>query len=360
MISGHSKRETQAYSVIKEDILLIHQDSMETMNFNSCNSYLIKLDEKDYAIIDPGCSRRKFNTTLKSNNINYQNIKYIYITHGHSDHIALLDLLYKKNPNIEILIHEQDKKYVEHSNEYFQMLFNIPLMEKETKFKDFIDAINYYTTPNSNQVIKNSFKLIFDVWNVKNRKVNDTFKDGDVLSGDLKVIHAPGHTPGMCMLFRERDNILFSSDIHLSKIEAYVSGNAGNIYQFKESINAVITMVEEGIVKMILSGHGKNPITTDLKRRLLTFLETLTYKENQLIEILQAHGSMNLKDITKETFKLYLERFKKYLTNPDFMETIVIAEASEMMTNLNSLKELERLKKVKQISINNHNSWIRT
>ena len=357
MISGHSKRETQAYSVIKEDILLIHQDSMETMNFNSCNCYLIKLDKKDYAIIDPGCSRRKLNITLKNNNINYQNIKYIYITHGHSDHIALLDLLYKKNPNIEILIHEQDKKYVEDSNEYYQMLFNIPLMEKETKYKDFINAINYYTISNSNQVIKNSFKLIFDVWNIKDRKVNDTFKDGDVLPGDLKIIHAPGHTPGMCMLLRERDNILFSSDIHLSKTGAYISGNAGNVYQLKKSINAVITMVEEGTVKMILSGHGKNPITTDLKQRLFTFLETLTYKENQLIEILQAHGSMNLKDITKETFKLYLERFKKYLTNPDFMETIVIAEASEMMTNLNSLKELERLNKVKQISINNHNSW---
>lgn len=357
MSSKSSIRKQQIYSQVTKDIILIYQDSMESLNFNSCNSYLIKLNNNDYAIIDPGCSKRKLNITLKENNINYSNIKQVFLTHGHSDHISLLDLLRKKNNNIEVSIHELDRMYVENSTKYYNMLFDLALFEKKEEYREFIQAINYYTNPNSNYQIINSFKIVFGIWNVKNRKIDYTFKEGDVLPGNLKVIHAPGHTPGMCIFFREKDKILFSSDIHLSKIGASVSGNAGNIYMFKNSINRIIKMVENGIVKIILPGHGKNPITNNLKDHLLKFHNTLIVKENQLITIIQDHGLMNLEEITNLTFKVYLKRFEKYLTNRDFKDTIIIAKASEMMTNLNFLKELERKGKIKEVKRKDLDYW---
>ena len=131
MSSKSSIRKQQTYFQVTKDIILIHQDSMESLNFNSCNSYLIKIDNDEYVIIDPGCSKRKLNITLKENNINYSNIKHAFLTHGHSDHIALLDLLRKKNNNIEISIHELDRSYVENSKKYYNMLFDLALFEKK-------------------------------------------------------------------------------------------------------------------------------------------------------------------------------------------------------------------------------------
>ncbi|MFX1267717.1 MAG: MBL fold metallo-hydrolase [Promethearchaeota archaeon] len=357
MLSNLPTSNKKIYTKINENIILIHQDSMATMNFNSCNCYLIHINDKEYAIIDPGCSKRKLNTTLKQNEINFSEIKYFYITHGHSDHIGLIDYLQKKNRKIQGYIHKLDKRSIESSIEYYNMLFDISLLKKNKRYKDFIDAIKYYTTPNSTIPIKQSFKMIFDIWNVKSRKIINTFRDGEILPGNLKVIHAPGHTPGMCMLYKEEDYLLFSSDIHLSSIGPSFSGNYSNISDFKLSINKIINLVETGLVKVILSGHGKNPITEKLTERLLKFYEDITAKENQLLLILQEKGNLTLEQITKKTFKEYIKRFEKFLHRPELLETIVIAEASEMMSNLNILKELERLGKVSKLIKQNEVYW---
>lgn len=357
MLSNLPSSKKKIYTKVNEDIILIHQDSMATMNFNSCNCYLININNKEYAIIDPGCSKRKLNTTLKQNEINFSEIKYFYITHGHSDHIGLIDYLQKKNREIQGYIHKLDKRFIESSKEYYNMLFDISLIKNNKKYKDFIDAINYYTTPNSTIPIKQSFKMIFDIWNIKSRKISNTFKDGEILPGNLKVIHAPGHTPGMCMLFKEYGYLLFSSDIHLSSIGPNFSGNYTNISDFKTSINKVIKLVENGLVKVILSGHGKNPITEKLKDRLLKFYEAIIVKENQLLMLLQEKGNLTLEQITKETFKEYIKRFEKYLHKTELLDAIVIAEASEMMSNLNILKELERLGKVSKLKRQNKIYW---
>ena len=351
------KRENKAYSLINDEIILIHQDSMESMNFNTCNSYLVKLCDFEYIIIDPGCSRKKLNLTVKENDLDYLKIKYVYLTHGHSDHVSLLDYLRKKNPKINVLIHEFEKKYVENSIEYYNMLFDVSLLEKKEEYKDFINTIKHYKNPNLNYPIKPSFKMVFDIWNVKDRQIDNTFQNGDILPGNLEVIHSPGHTPGMCTFLKRQEKILFSSDIHLSKTGAYVSGNVGNIHDLKKSINSVIDMVDNEVVKLILSGHGKNPIKEDLKKKLLNFYNSITLKEDEIIDLLTKFKSMSIFQITEETFQTYLKRFEKYINLQEFKEVIVIAKASELMANLNILYELERLEKVEKINKENKEFW---
>ncbi len=347
----------QACTQINDDIILIHQDSMSSMNFNSCNCYLIRVSDENYAIIDPGCSKRKFNATLKQNNINFSNLKYIYITHGHSDHVALMDYLLSKNNAIESFIHHLDKKNVENASEYYKTLFNFSLIERDQKYVDFLNTINFYTGIKTNPQISESFKMVFDIWNVKDRKIDHSFNHGEMLPGDLKVIHAPGHTPGMCIFFRSQDKILFSSDIYLSSIGPNFSGANTNIYDLKTSINTIIKMVEDNSVNIILSGHGRNPINEKLNEKLNNFYEKIAIKEKQVLDLLERFDKMTLDQLTAETFKTYIKRFEKFQIKDAFQDTIVIAEASEMTSNLNILTELERLKKVKRISSENENSW---
>ncbi len=359
MNNNRAKRSTQAWSRINEDIILIHQDSMDSMNFNSCNSYLIKIEDNNYAIIDPGCSRKKFNKTLKDNHINISQIKYFYLTHGHSDHVVLLDYLREKNENVEGFIHLADKEYVENPFKYYKMLFDLTLLKRKTNYEDFLTAINFYAGLNTNVLVKPGFKMIFDIWNIKPRKVEHVFKDGDKLVGDLEVIHAPGHTPGMCFFYREKDKILFSSDIHLSTVGASVSGAAGNFHDLKQSIEKAIKMVQDKKVKIVLSGHGKNPISVNLKERLVKFYDSINQKEEQILNLLNEKKEMTLDEITEETFKIYIKRFKKYLDNESVKDTIVIAEISEMMHDLNILKELNRMEKVYSFQSNGEIIWKR-
>jgi len=361
MFGTTSKR--QMFTRVNDEIILIHQDSMaSSSNFNSCNCYLIKINEHDYIVIDPGCSRSKLNKTLKKNGIEYSDLKYALITHGHSDHVVMLDYIQEKNNQIEAFIHDFDKKFVEDPRAYINTLFDIDYMKKREKYQYFIDAINYYTTPNSNVQVRDSFKMVFDTWDLKQRTVDHVFKGGEVLPGDIKVIHAPGHTPGMCLFYKEQDKILFSADIHLSSVGANFNGTTANLLDFKNSINTVIKLVQDGSVKIILSGHGKNPITEDLMERLKKFYDSIVEKENQVIALLNDKESMTIEEITEETFKIYLKRFDKFMDTDHmqayFTESIIIAEASETISNLNVLKELERLNKVKRISSETGESWV--
>jgi glyoxylase-like metal-dependent hydrolase (beta-lactamase superfamily II) len=315
-------------------------------------------------VIDPGCSRAKLNKTLRQNGIEYSNLKYAYITHGHSDHVVMLNYIQEKNPKIETYIHALDREYVENPMAYITTLFDVAYMEHNEKYKYFIDAINFYMTHDPTIQVKDSFKMVFDTWDLKERKIDHTFKDGDFLPGDLKVILAPGHTPGMCLFFNERDEILFSADIHLSSVGANYNGTTANLRDFKNSINTISKMVDNGIVNMILSGHGKNPIKEDLNGRLSKFYDSIADKEEQILGLLRDKNEMTIEEITEETYKIYMKRFDRYLDaghmQTYFQETIIIAEASELISNLNVLKELERLNKVKKASSETGESWVLT
>lgn len=345
------------FTKINDDIILIHQELMRSMNFNTCNSFILKLNESDYAIIDPGCSKKKLNKTLIQNNIDFSSIKYLYLTHGHSDHVNLVDYVKEKNPKIKTFIHPLELPYVESAKEYCEMLFPMRLMQGKEKFSEFINSIKYYTMPNSNLTLHPSFKMVFDTWNLKDRTVDNKFKDGDILPGGVQVIHAPGHTSGMCMFYREKDKVLFSSDIHLSKAGATVNGDTGSIQDLKESINKVIKLVEDGSVKIILPSHGNNAVSDNLKERVQEFYASITRKENALLEILQNRGNITLEEISEETFKKYIQRFKNFMNLDIYKDTIIIAEASELMGNLNVLRELELQNKVKKTIDENFTRW---
>ena len=135
------------------------------------NSYLV-LDEKNKSgvIIDPG----GVSTDLLSFVIeNSYSIKYIFLTHGHGDHIGGV-ATYKAQFGCKILAYIDER----------QMLMD--------------SSVNY-----SREVLGTNVAFEADVY------VNDN----DELSVDdlkFKFIHTPGHTRGgMCILI---ENVLFSGD----------------------------------------------------------------------------------------------------------------------------------------------------
>ncbi|HYV38428.1 MAG TPA: MBL fold metallo-hydrolase [Gemmataceae bacterium] len=55
-------------------------------------------------------------------------------------------------------------------------------------------------------------------------EVGRVLRDGDIIAG-FRVVHAPGHTPGHCMFFRESDRVCIAGDV-LANINV-VTGKPG-------------------------------------------------------------------------------------------------------------------------------------
>ncbi|MHA1785031.1 MAG: hypothetical protein ACTSVY_15740 [Candidatus Helarchaeota archaeon] len=81
-------------------------------------------------------------------------------------------------------------------------------------------------------------------------------------------------------------------------------------------------------------------------------------KENQILNFLkEKEDVVTLDEITEQTFKEYSKIFEKYLDGTFFRDSLLIAEAAELIVNHNYLLELEELEKVKRIEIGKKEYW---
>ena len=137
------------------------------------NCYIINDEEtKETMVIDPA---GEIDNIIGVLNILEANLRYIYLTHCHADHIGAVEELKKQKGGI-ILIHKDDYD---------------GLLDPEVNLSGIMS--------------KRSISIEAD------SRVND----GDILHiGDLefRVIHTPGHTKGGSSLYCEQEKMLFSGD----------------------------------------------------------------------------------------------------------------------------------------------------
>lgn len=198
------------------------------------NCYIIK-DEisKETLVIDPGGEISKILDMLDALSAK---VKYIYLTHCHADHMAVVDELRQKT-NAKILIHRAD----------------------EEGLKD--DQINLATYIGLKEIyIKNVFRV----------------DDNDLIHvGNLKfqVLHTPGHTKGGSSLYCEQEKMVFTGDTMFRGTWGRTDLPTGSLEQIISSItNKLLKLPDDTIV---YPGHGKStmireerPIYEDLSPRI--------------------------------------------------------------------------------------------
>lgn len=142
--------------------------------FGSYTNCYIVADEvkKEAIVIDPAGECDKIIEMLNILNVN---LKYIYATHCHADHIGGIEEL-KTKTGSTFLIHR-----IENEN----------LQNSDINLSSMIGMKNF------------------------NIQVDSRVDEGDIIHvGDLvfKVIHTPGHTNGGTSLYSKQHNLLFSGD----------------------------------------------------------------------------------------------------------------------------------------------------
>jgi hydroxyacylglutathione hydrolase len=173
-------------------------------------------DSKEGMIIDPGGDFKIIEKTLKELNLN---IKYIILTHGHSDHIGVLSEL-KKKIGAQILIHKDDA----------EMLSN---PEKNLS----VFSYNPFSAPVADKLLEDKDKI----------------RTGQI---EIEVLHTPGHTEGSISLYT--DKIIFSGDlIFYGSVGRTDLPGGSNQKLFRSIQDKILDKTDDTV---IYPGHG--PATT--------------------------------------------------------------------------------------------------
>lgn len=180
------------------------------------NCYIVG-DEatREGMVIDPGADVQGIMRLIERHSLN---IKYIFLTHGHGDHIGAASSL-RERTGARILMGREDKY----------------LTDGETK------------------------ELIPILRNIELFEADEYLKDGDIITiGELKgeVIETPGHTPGSISI-RIGDSV-FTGD-------SLFQGSVGRTDFPRGSHEALINAIREKLLVLpektrVFPGHG--PATT--------------------------------------------------------------------------------------------------
>lgn len=214
--------------------MILKRLQLKTAWIEPTNCYIIQDEEtKEAMVIDPGDEANKIIDMLK---ILDANLKYIYLTHCHADHIGAAVQLNKECGG-KILIHRNGAINLDNDN---------------TVLASYIGTD----------------KIILEA---------DSRVDGDDLihigNIEFKVLYTPGHTNCSTSLYSKEHKMVFSGDTMFRGTWGRTDLPTSSFVDIIKSINEkLITLPEDTIV---YPGHGKStiikeekPIYTELKPRL--------------------------------------------------------------------------------------------
>ena len=199
--------------------MILKELKIETFIGEPTNCYVI-LDEqsKEIMCIDPAEDAKKIANMITD--ILKGNLKYIYLTHCHSDHIGGVSELKKLcGENSKILIHREDSEGLNDKNINLSGIIDIKEIELEADSR--VDD-------------------------------NDIIHLGNL---EFRVIHTPGHTKGSTSLYCEKEKCLFSGDTIFSGTWGRTDLPTSNREDIMNSITKKLLILPDETI--VYPGHGK-------------------------------------------------------------------------------------------------------
>lgn len=194
------------------------------------SGYLLR-GKNEAVLIDCGCPEgyEAVKSNINAVGTDLRDIKYIFGTHGHYDHIGSA-ALFQKEHSLQVYLHESDRDAVEKGDPFrttSQLLYGVD-------FEAF--------------------------------QVDYCLKGGEVFHFEpftLEVIHTPGHTPGsVCYIIQYDDiRVLVAGDTLYGGFSKHIHSCAKSWIQSLEKLN-------ELDVDLLVIGHSNPVLLGDAKQRI--------------------------------------------------------------------------------------------
>ncbi len=207
------------------------------------NSYLV-YDTKsgEAAIIDPGWKIDTLSGFIKDNGLD---IKYILITHGHTDHYYFVPLLKKEFPGARWGMSREDYEKIVKCPDWFAKAYG----------QEWVDETR-----------KNAEESIYLDFDPISAGVPDFFIQGNQVfrlgKAEIKTISTPGHSPGGICFYTGR--YLFSGDELFYRSVGNLDFLTSNTVDFKKSVRELYRSLPDSTI--VMPGHGKPTDTGSEKR----------------------------------------------------------------------------------------------
>ena len=194
-------------------------------NLGECTNCYIVFDEesKETMVIDPAGEVEK---VIEMLDILNANLKYIYLTHCHGDHIGGVSKL-KHSHGGKIIIHRDDARGLNDRNINLMEFIGGEIIELEADSR------------------------------VDN---NDLIHLGNI---EFMVLHTPGHTAGSSSLFCEKEELLFTGDTLFRGTWGRTDLPTSDFECIIDSITNKLMLLPDKTI--VYPGHGKSTIIGEEK-----------------------------------------------------------------------------------------------
>jgi glyoxylase-like metal-dependent hydrolase (beta-lactamase superfamily II) len=232
---------------MKEVLPGVYQITLTLSGFNpgSINIYLIR-DIEGYALFDTGWDMPAAVTSmaeqLASSGILYTDIKRVFVTHCHVDHLGMIGRL-KRSHQAVISLHENEIELI-------KLRFN-----DGDQFIPMTDSFLLTHGVPQSELTPPEFQIpaIPDL-----TEPDILLKGGEEIAvGEycLKVINTPGHTPGHISFYEPRCKFIISGDVLLPTIATNAAFHVQHIQNpLRKYLNSILALKEMDI-EMVLPGH---------------------------------------------------------------------------------------------------------
>ena len=208
----------------------------------SVNTYIVPLCGNKVFVLDPAdCPfSRDEGSVLSFLSSKKMEPVAVILTHSHFDHVSGLPSLKKAFPSLPIVIHEDDSAMIGPDSSLLQ-----GKALSQMGFDEFLPFVS--SLPKADFFLKDKKTLaqILESCNLS----------GDLLSAlsEWEVLHTPGHTPGSCCLYNERECTLLSGDTIFYHSWGRTDLIGGNEAQIHQSLLKVFRYCDEE--SRVYSGH---------------------------------------------------------------------------------------------------------
>lgn len=198
------------------------------------NSYLIYCPQShEAAMIDPG---GPIDTLISIIKINKLDVKYIFITHGHVDHIFGVPEVKKLFPNAKLCMHKDEFNDLFTALEWVTKNYGVEWIESVRKNAETSELLDF----DMNAI---GMPEIFV-------ESDQTFQFGCM---EMKTILTPGHSPGGICYYT--DDILFSGDVLFYQTVGRVDTQHGSKEAQIQSVRRLYEKFPDSTI--VYPGHGQ-------------------------------------------------------------------------------------------------------